>query len=403
MRTAQQEVIEILGLDGNRKSSSWLWMIPTVAAGIVLFVLFRSTSAERADQYVTQQPQVGDLQITVTATGTLQPTRQVEIGSEVSGIISELLVDFNHNVKAGQVLARLDTQQLETRVASAKAALAVAQALLSDAKATLFEADAKLNRSKNLFKVNAVSQQELESHEAVALRADASLKSAKAQVGLANASLKEALTTISKAEIKSPVDGIVISRKIDKGQTVAATFQTPILFVVAENLSNMKLHLDIDESDIGLVKEGQQALFRVDAYPDKEFSAEINSVRFYPREVNNIVTYEAVLSVSNSEQLLRPGMTATADIQIENKKNVFLVPNRSLRFLVREDETLHSALEGENVWILQNGKPQPVAVETGLSDGEFTEILGGEITSETLLIVDIVRDPESQSGGGLFD
>ena len=403
MSNAQQEVIKILGLNGKRKSSRWLWIISTAAAGIVLFVLFRGIFADRVNQYVTQQPQVGDLQITVTATGTLQPTRQVEIGSEVSGIISELLVDFNHNVKAGQVLARLDTQQLETRVASAKAELAVAKASLSDTKATLFEANAKLNRSRNLFKVNAVSQQELESHEAVALRAEAALKSAEAQVGLANASLEEALTAFSKAEIKSPVDGIVISREIDKGQTVAATFQTPILFVVAEDLSKMRLHLDIDESDIGLVKEGQQALFRVDAYPDKEFRAEINSVRFYPREVNNIVTYDAVLSVSNSEQLLRPGMTATADIQIENKKNVFLVPNRSLRFLAHEVETLRSALEGENVWIMKNGKPQPVAVETGLSDGEFTEILGGEITSEMLLIVDIVRDPESQSEGGLFD
>ena len=403
MSNAQQEVIKILGLNGKRKSSRWLWIISTAAAGIVLFVLFRGIFADRVNQYVTQQPQVGDLQITVTATGTLQPTRQVEIGSEVSGIISELLVDFNHNVKAGQVLARLDTQQLETRVASAKAELAVAKASLSDTKATLFEANAKLNRSRNLFKVNAVSQQELESHEAVALRAEAALKSAEAQVGLANASLEEALTAFSKAEIKSPVDGIVISREIDKGQTVAATFQTPILFVVAEDLSKIRLHLDIDESDIGLVKEGQQALFRVDAYPDKEFRAEINSVRFYPREVNNIVTYDAVLSVSNSEQLLRPGMTATADIQIENKKNVFLVPNRSLRFLAHEVETLRSALEGENVWIMKNGKPQPVAVETGLSDGEFTEILGGEITSEMLLIVDIVRDPESQSEGGLFD
>ena len=402
MSTPQQEVREALGMDGKRRSLNWLWLAPIIVVGGGI-VFLQQEPQDPLVEYVTQAPKRGDLQITVTATGTLQPTKQVEIGSEVSGIIENVFVDFNDNVTVGQTIAQLDTQTLEARLTSARASLQSAEATLAQAQATVVEADAKTRRSRDLSERDLLSLQTLEADEAASLRAAASVASAEAQVTAAAAALRESETLLAKAVINSPIDGIIISREVDPGQTMAASFQTPIMFIVAEDLSNMLLNLDIDEADIGQVREGQEATFRVDAYPRAEFTAEIISVRFNPLKVNNIVTYETVLSVSNPELLLRPGMTATAEILIEETEELLLVPNRSLRFLPSDERVAQLAAEGDNVWVLENGQPKPVPVTIGLSDGEFTEIKSGSLSDDAVLIIDIVREVRSPlPGGGPF-
>ena len=284
MSDRSQEVVDALGLEGAQRRRRRWWPI---AAAIAIVALAAGTYALRqhrtaAPQFVTDSVRQGALLVTVTATGTLQPTNQVDVGSEVSGIIDRVLVDFNATVKAGQVLAELDTQQLDARVASANAALAVAQASLVQAQATVVETAAKVARSRDLASKNIASQQSLETDDAAAQRAVAAVASAKAQVTSAQASLKDAQTALAKAAIRSPIDGIVIAREVDPGQTVAASFQAPVLFKVAEDLRRMELHLDIDESDIGQVHAGQHAQFRVDAYPGKAFEAEITSGTLRP-------------------------------------------------------------------------------------------------------------------------
>jgi HlyD family secretion protein len=311
-----------------------------------------------------------------------------------------VFVDFNDKVIIGQTMAQLDTQTLEARLTSARASLQSAEASLAQAQATVIEVNARTRRSKELAERDLLSLQTLEAEEAASLRATASVAGAEAQVTSAKAALNESETSLAKAVIKSPIDGIIISREVDPGQTMAASFQTPVMFIVAEDLAHMVLNLDIDEADIGQVREGQEATFRVDAYPRKEFTAKIISVRFNPLKVNNIVTYETVLRVSNPELLLRPGMTATAEILIEETTEVLLVPNRSLRFLPPEERVAQLAAEGDNVWVLENGQPRPVPVTVGLSDGEFTEIKSDSLSSDAVLIIDVVREARSPSSGG---
>lgn len=403
MSTAQQDVIRTLGLDGKRKSRPGRWLLLALVLGAAGYFWLSPPDSGTTDvTYVTQPVRQGELVVSVTATGTLQPTRQVDIGSEVSGIVQEVLVDFNDTVTAGQIIARLDTQTLEARLASSNASLAVARASLAQTEATVVEARAKANRSEDLAARGLTAQQSLETDVAAALRADSSAESAKAQVISAEAALREARTALEKAVIRSPIDGMILSREVDPGQTMAAAFQTPVLFSIAENLANMELHLDIDESDIGLVREGQRANFRVDAYPGKVFTGDIISVRFNPRVVNNIVTYETVLSVANPELLLRPGMTATADILVEQQGSALLVPNQALRFLPSDAEAPTSSVEGPRIWIVESGKAVPVLVTTGLTDGIATEITGGAVTAGTEVIVDIERAPRPPQNQGPF-
>jgi HlyD family secretion protein len=405
MNEQSRAVVDALGLDGARRGKR-RWVLAAVVVAVAAASaagLYARFERAGAPQYVTESVRQGPLVVTVTATGTLQPTNQVDVGSEVSGIIDRVLVDFNAPVKAGQILAELDTQQLDARVASATASLAVAEASLAQAEATVTETAAKVTRSRELASRNIASQQTLETDEAAARRAVAAVASAKAQVTSAQAQVKDAQTARAKAAIRSPIDGMVIAREVDPGQTVAATFQTPVLFKVAEDLRRMELHLDIDESDIGQVHAGQHAQFRVDAYPGRVFEAEITSVRFDPRQVNNVVTYETVLTVANPELLLRPGMTATADILIAQKSDALLVPSRALRFLPPDEAQRATSGRAPRVWVESGAGPSPVSVTTGLTNGELTEIEAGALAPGTRVIVDVVRAERPRpTGGGPF-
>ncbi|MGD2171227.1 MAG: efflux RND transporter periplasmic adaptor subunit, partial [Gammaproteobacteria bacterium] len=292
------------------------WLLALAVAGIIgyaLYALMRS-DAEQAVRYVTAEVTRGDLTVTVTATGTVQPVNQVDVGSELSGTVDSVLVDFNDLVTRGQVLARLDTDRLQAAVVEGRAALKSAEAKLEEAKATVVETRLRLQRCETLAEQQMCSAEELATQQAARSRAVAAQTSARAQVAVARASLEIEETNLSKAEIRSPVDGLVLRRQVEPGQTVAASLQAPVLFTLAENLAQMELHVAVDEADIGKVREKQSAVFTVDAYPDREFEARITQVRFAPQTIEGVVTYETLLAVENDDLALRPGMTATAVI-----------------------------------------------------------------------------------------
>jgi HlyD family secretion protein len=371
--------------------------------------------------YQTQKVQRGNLTVTVTATGTLEPTNQVDVGSEVSGTIETVEVDYNDPVKVGQVLARLDTDKLAAEVLQSKAALESARAKVLEAQATVKETRnelARLNQVRELSNNKVPSQRDLDAAEAALDRAQADQTSAKAQVSEAQAALDFNETDLSKAVIQSPINGVVLVRSVEPGQTVAASLQAPVLFTLAEDLAQMELHVDVDEADVGQVQEGQEASFTVDAYPDRIFPARIRQVRYGAQTVGGVVTYETVLNVDNSDLSLRPGMTATADITVKKVENAILVPNAAMRFTppTREKEapsngsSLVSKLlprrprswskqrkdatadnRRQRVWMLRDGQLIPMAVTRGATDGSMTELTSGDIEPGTALVVDTVR------------
>jgi HlyD family secretion protein len=362
--------------------------------------------------------QRGDLTVIVTATGTLQPTNEVDVGSELSGIIKSVEADYNDKVKVGQVLARLDTSKLDAEVTQSKAALESAKAKVRQMQATVKETESKLiqlQKVRELSSNKVPSQLDIDAAEAAFERAKADEASAVAAVSQAQATLETYQTDLSKADIRSPIDGIVLTRSVEPGQTVAAAFQAPVLFTLAEDLTKMELHVDVDEADVGQVKEGQDATFSVSAYQNRTFQARIIQTRYGSQTVDGVVTYETVLKVDNSDLSLRPGMTATADITVEKVENAILVPSAALRFTppVQKEQTQSSGnLLGkllphppsqskqreevstdktrQRVWVLQDGQPVAVPVAVGATDGVSTEVLKGEIEPGTAVIVDTV-------------
>ncbi|HSM20346.1 MAG TPA: efflux RND transporter periplasmic adaptor subunit, partial [Hyphomicrobiales bacterium] len=324
------------------------------------------------------------------------------------GTVRSVEVDFNDRVTAGQVIARLDTDKLEAQVARSHASVAASKARVKEAEATIGETKARFERLSQLVAKEFVSQQDLEAAKAAYERAVASLASAEADAKVAEADLKLNETNLEKACICSSIDGVVLSRNIEPGQTVAASLQAPVLFTLAEDLRQMELQVDIDEADIGQVKEGQAAVFTVDAYQDRSFPAAISKLSFAPQTVEGVVTYQAILSIDNSELLLRPGMTATAEIVVEKVKDALLVPNAALRFEppAEEEDTADGGLlrmifphpprrakaltaEGERqIWLLKEGQAASAMVVTGLTDGTMTEVLSGDIAPDDSVIVD---------------
>lgn len=388
-----------LGRESHRRPVR-RWLAALALIGLVAAAGLYGWRAGTADPsaFQTQAARVGDLIVTVTSTGTLQPTNQVEVGSEISGRIAEINVDYNDAVAAGQALAMLDTDQLRAQVRQSTAALQAAAAGVAEAEATVAETKAKRVRVRALARGAYSSPQDVDIAEAAAARAVAALSSARAQVEVASAALEADQTLLAKAVIRSPIDGVVIARNVEAGQTVAASFQTPVLFTLAEDLAQMELHLDIDESDIGQVAEGQEASFNVGAYPDRRFAATITSVRHAPRTVQGVVTYEAILAIDNTNLLLRPGMTATARIVTARRDDVLLVPNGALRFTPPDAEPPAPAAAPESapaavgtriVWMLRGGRPVAVPMTAGLSDGLWTEVAQGDIAGGAALLVDL--------------
>lgn len=385
----------------------WLAVLCT-AIGIGAWWYQSSQSAANLVSYETARPLRGDLTIIVTATGTIQPTTQIDVSSEMSGVVRTVNVDNNSLIKKGQVLAELDSERYKAQVRSLQASVKGSRAKLAETAATLTAAELALERQLSLQAKGLAVKQELESALAAQRRAVAAIASAEADIEIANANLELKQLDIDKSQITSPVDGIVLKRAIEPGQTVASSLQAPVLFTLAEDLKRMQLEANIDEADIGAVRVGQDATFTVDAFTARRFPARIETIEFSPLVTEGVVTYKAVLSVDNSDLALRPGMTATAQVVVQQISNALLAPNAALRYsppaAARQESFSLSRLflprfprnerpvkkdikAGERtVWILEGGVPKSLTIAIGASDGKMTEITKGEVSPETPLI-----------------
>ena len=421
-KIVEAEMLDKLGIDSSSgRRNKWkrtVFIILLVILAAVIFVSMNKTGQDESSRFKTKPVETGPLIVTVSATGTLNPTNKVVVGSELSGIVKTVEVQYNDRVKVGQVLATIDASRYEAQVMQSKASLESAQAQVLNAQATEKEARSNLDRLKNVWELSGnkvPSKTELDSAEAALQRSQASEATAKAQVSQAEATLNENETNLSKLVIHSPVNGIVLSREIEPGQTVAASFQAPVLFTLAEDLSRMELHVDVDEADVGQVKQNQEATFTVDAYPDRTFNARIIQVRYGAKTVNGVVTYETLLDVDNSDLLLRPGMTATADIIVNKLEKAILIQNAALRFSpsendlaayssqkkgffkrifsrssktqTQEGQTETKDKKKQKVWTIRDNMLTPITITTGLTDGTMTEVTGGDLKPGTPLVI----------------
>jgi HlyD family secretion protein len=423
----------------QRKTWVILALVPLIVAGALL----ATRKGKEAVKWRQGTVQRGPMQQRISATGTLSALVQVNVGTQVSGTISSLAVDYNTQVTKGQVVAQIDPTLLQTALQDANAGLERARTNLDDAKR-------QLERAKRLFKEKLIPEQDLEARQVTFETAGANLLTAKS-------ALQRAKTNLSYATITAPVSGVVVSRNVDIGQTVAASFNTPTLFTIAQDLTKMKLEVSIDEADIGQVKESQPSLFTVDSYPDTQFRGRVNQVRLEPIVQQNVVTYKVVVQVENEDLKLRPGMTANVSILTQARENVLKVPSSALRFNpmaflpasdTKAEKKAEAKAEGkaepkaeaktppkeetkgegrgrgesrgmgggrmaamgglpvkglvarreDRVWILENGKPKAITVKAGITDGQFTEV-SGEGLSEGQQVLIGVEDTKRAAAG----
>jgi HlyD family secretion protein len=374
-------------------------VIAVTAASLGTFLVLRRK--ENGTTYKTDKIIRGDIENGVTATGTVNAVKTVLVGTQVSGTIKQIYVDFNSPIKRGQLLARIDPTSFEAQVAQAKANLSVAQANLEKAQASLMDAERTAKRYKELFDKELIAQSDLDTADVNVETAKAQVSASKAQISQAEAALKLTETNLEYTKILSPIDGIVISKNVDVGQTVAASFQTPTLFTIAQDLTRMQIDTNVDEADIGQVSVGQDVKFTVDAYPDVGFNGKVWQVRNAPITVQNVVTYDVVVQVSNPELKLKPGMTTNVSIVTARKSNVLEVPNGALKFFPREKNTAgdrsqnapnltqnaSNTRKGSGVWVLEKGVPKRVAVSIGMSDESYSELLSGNLAEGQEVIV----------------
>lgn len=356
-----------------------------IVISVAVFAIFKSKS--QGIKFTTQPVIKGNIVETVTAVGTVNPVKTVLVGTQVSGTIQEIYVDFNFPVKKGQLIAQIDPATFESEVERARANLLSAKANLDKARATLLNAKRTMDRNKELFLKNLISQTELETSETNHETSKADLNASTAQVAQAEALLKNAETNLKYTRIISPVNGIVVSRNVDVGQTVAASFQTPTLFTIAEDLTKMQIDANVDEADIGKVKLGQKVEFTVDAYPNITFNGKVSQLRIAPIIVQNVVTYDVVIILNNPEFKLKPGMTANVSIIITEKKDILKIPNAALRFKLPETEKIKQQ-KGLGVWVIENRKPKRIPVSIGISDGDYAELIKGDLKEADELIVE---------------
>ncbi len=378
-----------------------------ILAVVIVIFLFVFKGNGNQPGYRTEPVTTGDIQATVTATGTVNAVITVQVGTQVSGTIKKLFVDFNSRVKKGQIIAQIDPSTFESQVLQAQANLLSAQANLDKAETTLVDAKRTFDRNKELFAKNLIARSDLDTAETNYQGDKAQVSSSKAQVAQAKASLDYAKQNLAYAKILSPVDGVVISRNVDVGQTVAASFQTPTLFTIAQDLTKMQIDTNVAESDIGVVKVGQDVEFSVDAYPDTTFKGKVWQIRQAPITVQNVVTYDVVIQVNNRDFKLMPGMTANVSIIITTKHDVLRISNAALRFRFSEKPAGAGAAgekKGPVVWTLEDGKPKRVGVTPGISDGNYTEVVSGDLKEGQALIVEQLKKnkPQTPSGPRMF-
>jgi HlyD family secretion protein len=376
---------------------------------ILLVVIFGCKGD--APSYRTEPVTLGDIQQTVTATGTVNAVTTVQVGTQVSGTIKTLYVDFNSRVKKGQLIAQIDPSTFESQVQQAKANLLSAEANLEKAQTALANDKKTFERNKELLAKKLIAQSDLDTAETTYQSDKAQVASAKAQIEQAKASLDYAQQNLAYTRIVSPVDGVVISRAVDVGQTVAASFQTPTLFTIAQDLTKMQIDTNVAESDIGVVKVGQEVEFTVDAYPDTTFKGKVWQIRQAPITVQNVVTYDVVIQVNNRDLKLMPGMTANVSVIIMTKHNVLRITNTALRFRLTEKPAAAGAgaapseKKGPSVWVLVNEMPKRVSITPGISDGTYTEVVSGDLKEGQNIIVEALKKggkTQSPSGPRMF-
>jgi len=402
----------------------WLLLTVVLLLTTLGYVYMMTANGEaKRPGYHTEPASIGPLVVKVSATGNLRPTNQVDVSSELSGIVDAVYVDDNDWVEKGQLLALLDLSKLKDTVAKSRANLAAAEAQVLQAQATAIEARTSLTRLRQLAELSGgkvPSKSEIDAAEAGFKRAEANEASARASVAQSRATLQSDETNLAKAHIRSPIDGVVLVRQVEPGQTVAASFQAPVLFTLAEDLSQMELQVDVDEADVGQVRAGQKATFTVDAWPGRQYPASITRVGYGSQMKDGVVSYPATLQVANNDLSLRPGMTATAEITTLVRENVLQVPNAALRFTPPTAVTAEKQSRGrlldalmprpprqtkkqqtpaptkgpdQRIWVLRDGQAVPVEVKIGVSNGRVTEIVGGELRAGMEVITEALGGP----------
>ena len=435
------DLAAIVASGASRPVRKWIFILIALAVigTITYYVLAASRKGEQKADFQTQESKTSRISLIVTAAGNLAPTNQIIVGSELSGTAKEVLVDSNDQVKKGQTLAKLDTTKLDQQTERSRASLLAAKARVSQAEATLAESKASLARQEELHDLSGgktPSRAAMETSRATLARAQADLESVQAAAVGAQADVRSFESDLAKTIIRSPVDGVVLARSIEVGQTVAASFTAPTLFTIAEDLKKMELNVNVSEADIGRIEVGQTATFSVDAWPARSYTAKVKKVAFGAVGTgttakegagasNSAVTYSTELEVVNEDLSLRPGMTATVDIAIVDKLDILVVPNAALRFdptvaaaIGKPDATKRTLVQSlspgggrrwrgtpppkagasdstPKVWTLKDGEPFEIAVTPGITDGRFTEITKGDLTAGTLLIVSI-KPPKNE-------
>ena len=348
------------------------------AVSVTVAAYYRAGGDAAAPAFTTAAVTRGDIVDTVEATGALEAVTTVQVGTQVSGTIRKLYADYNTPVKKGQIVAELEPSLFQTQVDAANATVVRLNADVESARVQLEDAQVKLRRAQELWDKQLIARTDLETAEANARQAEASLKAAQAQVTQSRAALRQQQVNLGHTIIRAPIDGIVISRSVDVGQTVAASMSAPTLFVIAQDLTHMQVQARIDESDIGRIAEGQAVTFKVDAYPNETFTGTVRQVRLEPVTEQNVVSYVTIIDVPNPDLMLKPGMTANVSIEIARADNVLKVPASALRFRQGEGSP--------RVWVASASGPKPVQVTTGLSDGVSTAISGGDLSEGSEVI-----------------
>ncbi|MDD2557137.1 MAG: efflux RND transporter periplasmic adaptor subunit [Desulfuromonas sp.] len=411
----------ILATQGGGGGFLRRWRLPLILVVIVLvgtYFLFGSDKDAGRVQYLATKVTTDNLVVKVSATGQLEPTNQVNVGSEMSGTVETVFVDDDDRVTKGQVLAVLELAKFKDAVARSQATVGVAQASVAQAQATVKEARARIERYREVAHLSGgkvPSKTEMDAAEAELARAEANVTSAQASVAQAEAALRSDETDLTKAHIRSPINGVVLERAVDPGQTVAASLQAVTLFTLAEDLSKMELKVDVDEADVGQVKAGLPANFTVDAWPGRRFEAQITRVGYNAINTDGVISYPGVLQVDNSDLSLRPGMTGTAEITTLTHENALLVPNAALRFSPPEAAPTKKTNRGlfgsmmmrpssrtipeptaadgsRRIWVLRDGQAVPLKIKIGATNGRVTEIVEGELEAGMEVITEIASN-----------
>ena len=413
----------------NRKRIVIIVILLLMIAGAG-FGYWRMGMSGKESSYTTVPVSRSNVTQVVSSTGTLQAVVTVLVGSQVSGTIAKLNADFNTKVKKNQVVAELDQAKFSARVEESRANLRAAEAGLAKSKVAVEDAARTLTRTQELTKRQLISQSELDAAQTAYDAARSQMNVSQAQVGQAQAALNQSNIDLGYTVIRSPVDGIVISRNVDVGQTVAASLSAPTLFTVANDLTKMEVHTSVDEADVGNVREGQEVTFTVDAFPARRFRGKVLQVRNAPTVVQNVVTYDAVVRIDNKELLLKPGMTANVQFLVNQKENVLTIPNMAIRFkppeakneaqeLLRQEQSRAAPRVGARrtsrpgsgggggetrrvrqvrIYVVRDAKAQPLDVQLGISDGSRTEVVSGDLNENEPVIIGMASGAAGQTG-----